>query len=156
MRAFIVAIVLATPCVAADVEFMFPAPGNATNPNHAVIAPGVSEQDYFLLKEKYPGTSAVTHYAKVFAKWRRCTSDDKWTSYADRANGADVFVHQQIHHWLNKSNDQAVALIVRYKSPGATIRATPDTDEQFVALVRITQPNMTKKLGEMGVKCEGR
>jgi hypothetical protein len=141
------------PWAASGAGLMFPAPSNATSPNHVVIAPGASEQDFFWVKEKYPGTSVLTHYKKVFANWRHCTSDEKWMSYVDRADGADVFVHQQIHHWLKNSDDVAVALIIRYKSPGATARVTPDADDQFVALVRITQPNMRTQLGEMGVKC---
>src|SRR5512141_3405941 len=65
-------------------ETMYPVPAGAYDPVHDVIQPGVSEQDSFRLREKYPGTSVVSHYRAVFLQWRLCTGDDsEWTSYAD-------------------------------------------------------------------------
>ena len=139
---------------AAAPKLMFPIPTGAVTPDHVVISPGASEQDHFWLNEEYPGTSAVEHYRKVFAGWRPCPGRHVgWETFGDRASGDDRFIHRQLHHWVNKANDTAVALVVQYSSKGSTYRISPDSNKQFVALIRITQKDASKTLAEMGAIC---
>jgi hypothetical protein len=134
---------------------MFPVPKSAIEPGHVVIAPGVSEQDHFWLNEKYPSSSALEHYRRIFSGWRHCvTRDEGWESFGDQSGGREKFVHQRLRHWVNSSNDVAVTLALTYTSNGLKHRVSPESDRQFVVLVRVKQPNASKTLAEMGAKCE--
>jgi hypothetical protein len=133
---------------------MFPIPPGAVSPDHVVISPGASEQDHFWLDEKYPGTSALDHYRKIFAAWRSCPMRmSGWESFGDKSSGQSSFLHQQLHHWVNKANDTAIVLALRYESQGSTYRISPDSNRQFVVLVRLKQKNVSKTLAEMGALC---
>ena len=141
--------------IASD-SLMFPTPTNAIDPSHVVISPGASEQDYFWLKETNPGSSAIDHYSRVFAKWKPCReSESGWSTFGDRANGRDERVHQLTRYWVSTQNDTAVTVLLKYASPGATTtRPTPASDRQFVAVVRIKVPDAKATLAGMGIACE--
>jgi hypothetical protein len=147
-----VAGVVAAPVIAAS-PMMYPVPSNAIDPGHTVIAPNVSEQDHFFLNEKYPSSSAVEHYNRVFSGWRACFGEKQWSSFGDRSSGEERFIHQLTRHWVNAANNESVTLALRYTSPGLRHRASPDSDRQFVVLVRLKQPNASQTLKEMGVTC---
>jgi hypothetical protein len=148
----VVAIVAAATAVAADT--MYPVPKGATEVRHVALQPGVYEQDSFFLTERYPGTSALKHYAQIFSRWRSCHgTDDGWQSFGDASQPERVFIHQLIRHWVNSQNDVAVTLALRYESPGLDSREVPSTDRQFVAVLRLQQVDAEKHLVEMGVKC---
>jgi hypothetical protein len=133
---------------------MFPAPKTAIEPSHVVITP-VSEQDHYWLNEKYPASTALEHYKRVFASWRPCYGRERgWESFGDRTTDQPTYVHQLLRHWVNPANDTSVTLGLRYISSGSNYRITPDTDRQFVVLVRVKQPNASQTLVEMGVTCE--
>ena len=148
-------VAVCAPAIAAAASTMFPVPKNAIEPGHAVIAPGASEQDHFWLKESFPSSSAVDHYERIFSKWRPCHGRESgWESFGDRSKGDERFVHQRLRYWVNAANDTAVTLALMYTSTGLTPRARPDTDRQFVVLIRLKQPDAAKLLSEMGAKCE--
>lgn len=141
-------------CTAYAQPSMFPLPKGAAKPSHVVIAPGVSEQDYFWLNEAYPSSSALDHYARVFAKWRPCHQREMgWSGFGDVSGGRDEYVHQRMRHWVNAADDVAITLALRYTSQGATFHRAPDNDEQYVALIRMKQPNASATFAKMGVTC---
>jgi hypothetical protein len=134
---------------------MYSVPNGAVEVAHVVLLPGVGEQDYFWLKEKYPSSSALGYYSRVFSGWRPCYGRQReWWSFGDQSSGEDRFIHQLSRHWVNAANDTAVTLVLKYTSSGLNRRVMPDTDRQFVAVVRYKHRNAAKDLGEIGVKCE--
>jgi hypothetical protein len=140
--------------VAAASKLMFPVPASAITPAHVVVSPGASEQDHFWLEEAYPGASAVDHYGKVFAGWRKCpTLNNGWVSFGEQSSSQARFIHQQLHYWVSKADDTAITLALRYDSQGSTYRIAPDSTRQFVVLLRLKQKNVSKTLAEMGAIC---
>jgi hypothetical protein len=133
---------------------MYPVPAAAIEPAHAVLQPGSVEQDYFWLNVKYPSSSAVAHYDKIFVGWRRCYSRERqWSSFRDSGSGGDHMIHQLSRSWVNRANDTAVTLLLKYTS-SISAHAGPETNRQFVALVRRLKPNAEQNLGEVGISCE--
>jgi hypothetical protein len=136
-------------------QSMFPLPEGAIGATHIVLGADGAEQDYFWIKEKYPSFTALTHYSAVFSGWRQCYGIAReWRSFPEQQTGADLYVHLLVRHWVNKANDTSFSLILRYSSKGLEPRVAPDSDRQYVALVRRTRPNAAEKLEEIGNKCE--
>jgi hypothetical protein len=139
--------------VMAATELMYPVPKGAIEVGHVALS-RVYEEDHFFLLERYPHTSAVKHYASIFSRWRLCHgSDEEWQSFGDASHSEPVFVHQLMRHWVNRQNDVAVTLVLRYESPGLTDRETPSTNRQFVVLTRLRQMDADKELAPLRVKC---
>ena len=152
MLRLIVTAVLSIASSASGAPLMFPVPTGAIEPEHVVVVPGVSEQDHFWLKEKYPATSALSHYKKVLADWRYCPArEGGWQSFGDQSPAQHV--HQQMHHWVNIADDTVVVLGLRYTSEGVKYRAAPETDRQFVVLIRVKQKGASKSVAQMGGAC---
>jgi hypothetical protein len=153
--AFAAAVLLGASTAISAATPMFPLPSGAIDPGHVVLQPGVGEQDYFWINEKYPGTTAMDHYSKLFSKWHLCRGwNEAWSSYVDRTGGKNTFVHQLVRHWTNPSNDMAIVVAAKYDSPGSVYRTTPDNERQYVAVMRYKVPDASKFLVELGVKCE--
>jgi hypothetical protein len=150
------AVALAAPILAFGASTMFPLPKNAVDVHHVVISPEVSEEDYFWVSEKYPASSAIDHYKRVFSKWRSCNGMEKndWALFGDWSKGEGQFIHQRMLQWVNAADDTAVTVIAKYTSAGHTYRITPDDDRQFVAVLRFRQSNASQMLKEMNVTCE--
>lgn len=142
---------------AGAVQTMYPLPSGATNVGHVALEPGTIEQDHFLVAEKYPGSSAMDHYGKVFSKWRSCYWNDRgWYSFGDASGEKPQFVHQLVRHWVSPRNDVAVTVLIRYTSTGLTYRAAPDNERQSVVVLRRKSKNAEKELGEIGATCDKR
>jgi hypothetical protein len=142
------------PSVALSTQTMFPVPKGALAPSHVVITPGVSEQDHFSLNERFPGTSAIEHYRGLFAAWRPCTwATAGWSSFGDLSQGDKRFIHQFARHWVNRANDTAVTVVLRYTSAGAQQREVPDNERQTVVVIRVTAPDAAKQMAELGARC---
>src|SRR5437879_2710991 len=138
MRRLVLTILLsAATSIASAADLMFPAPTRASGAAHAVIAPGVAEQDYFWLTEAYPSSTAMDHYGHLFEKWHRCRSrQEGWVSFGDLTTRPPRFVHQLARSWVNSSNDTAVTVSLRYQSSGEDARPAPENDHQFVFVLR--------------------
>ena len=135
-------------------NLMFALPAGAESANHVVISPGVGEQDYFWLKVAFPDSPALPHYANVFSQWVECKPwQAGWRGYGDIANGANRYVHEFQRHWINKENNRAVTLLLRYESPGAKYRARPDNDKQFVAVISYRVPDAAGFFTEVKIDC---
>ena len=135
---------------------MYPAPKGALGVEHVSVQPGVYEEDYLVLAERYPGASALKHYVTIFSHWHPCRGyrDDGWESFGDASGTDKVFVHQLIKHWVNPQNDVAVTLVLRYESPGLATREVPSSDRLFVAVTRLQHVDAEKEVVKMGaVSC---
>jgi hypothetical protein len=130
---------------------LFPVPPGARQPSHVVVQRGSAERDYFWLKAAYPGTPALDHYTTLFAAWRPCTGEAGWRSFGDDEKG--LFFHQFTRHWISPDNKQAVSLLFQYTSPGSKARPSPDSDNQFVSVVRQRVPDATAFFAETNVEC---
>jgi hypothetical protein len=134
---------------------MYPVPPGAVGVSHDVLQPKVHEQDSFWLDERFPSSSAVEHYQRIFSGWRTCYGSDRnWWSYGDRSSGEERVIHQLSRHWLNAANDTAVTVVLKYSSGGSEQRDTLDDARQFVVVLRHRQPNAEKYLAEIEVKCD--
>ena len=131
---------------------MFPVPREARRPSHVVLQPGSADQDYFWLKAAYPATPALDHYTNLFAKWLPCKPwKAGWWSFGDMQKG--LFFHQFLRHWVSADNKQAVTVLFQYTSPGIENRPYPDSDNQFVAVMRHRVPDAAAYLAEIKVEC---
>jgi hypothetical protein len=140
---------------AAAAELMFALPKGAIDASHVVLQPVTAEQDYFWLNDAYPSSSAMDHYTRVFAKWRPCRgSENGWSSFGDHSGLTDQFVHQYVRHWLSRSGDVAVTVLLKYTSPGLGQRERPDSDRQFVVVLRHGGSKLSAELASIGVSCE--
>jgi hypothetical protein len=140
-----------------DTKTMFPVPARAEEVSHVVMQPDVWEQDHFWLNETYLGASAMEHYSGLFATWRVCEWSDKgWSSFGDSSQREGRFIHQFVHYWLNDRGDTAVTVALRYTSAGAEHRARPESDRQFVAVVRYKAPDAATHLAQIGALCPAR
>jgi hypothetical protein len=136
-------------------SMMYPVPTGAIDAVHDVLQTNVHEQDSFWLIQKYPSSTAVEHYQRVFAGWRNCYGPEReWWSFGDHSTGEDRFIHQLLRHWLNAANDTAVTVVLRYSSSGIEDRAVPDNERQFVVVLRHRQPDAEKYLNDNEVQCE--
>jgi hypothetical protein len=142
-----------SPVFGANAQTMYLVPDGAMNVDHAESDPGKGAEDFFWLQEKYPGTSALAHYRRIFADWRPCVSKKGWSSDRDvvRSGGKDetVYIHRIMEHWVNQANDTAVTAVLTYSSfhpePGS---------RQFVRLHRIKTKNAEQFLHERaGANC---
>ena len=141
---------MATDTIAAAT--MFPVPPGARHPSHTVIDRGSAEQDYFWLKAPYPATPALDHYTKVFAQWIPCKPwEAGWRSFGDMQNG--MFFHQFSRHWRSADNKQAVTVLFQYTSPGIKDRPRPDSDNQFVAVLRYRVADAAAFFAETTIEC---
>jgi hypothetical protein len=148
----LLAVLAASTASAADT--MYPVPSGAIDPRHSEMRSGVYEEDSYHFTEQYPRSSALDHYAAIFAAWRPClSSDDGWQSFPDASGPQPRFIHQLIRHWVNSQNDEAVTLVLMYQSPGLTTRDAPSTDDQFVAITRLRHAGADKHFEAMGVNC---
>jgi hypothetical protein len=154
MRCLVSLIAVLAASTASAAATMYPVPSGAIDTRHFQIQPGVYEEDSYRFPERYPRSSALDHYAAIFAGWRPClTGDDGWQSFADASGTQPRFIHQLIRHWVNSQNDEAVTLLLRYESPGLSTREAPSTDDQFVAVTRLRHPGADKHFEAMGAKC---
>ncbi len=145
----------AVPLMAAATEIMFPVPKGAKGVSHVQLGPDGGEQDYFWLDESYPSTSAIDHYSRLFAKWRPCQLPEKeWSAFGDASSDSPRFIHQLVRQWVSRSNDVAVTVLLRYSSPGLREHIVPDSNRQFVAVIRHRMPNAAQELAKTGAKCE--
>lgn len=131
-------------------DLMFPVPPGAESPEHVILDPGFSEQDYFWIKASYPDTPALAHYSKLFDGWLECTS---WAAGWDGILRGDRYLHRFMRHWANVENTLAITLLFQYSSPGFKPRAQPDNDRQFVAVIREYAQNAEWHFGEMRIDC---
>jgi hypothetical protein len=134
---------------------MYPLPPRAREPEHHAIQPGVYEQDSFWVEQAYPSTSVVDHYQKVFAGWLTCSrSDTGWVSYLDARGGERELVHELTRFWINRANDTAITLILRYQSPDSLSATGPNNKQQVVYLLRNRVSDARKAQGELDTTCE--
>jgi hypothetical protein len=148
--ALIAALLAALQAIAAAT--MFPVPPGARQPSHVVLQRGSAERDYFWLKAAYPATPALDHYTKLFAEWLPCKPrEQSWRSFGDDQKG--LFFHQLTRHWVSPDNKQAVSVLFQYTSPGSKPRSSPDSDNQFVSVMRHRVPDATAFFAETEVEC---
>jgi hypothetical protein len=155
-RAWFLAVsLIAGAAVASTPKLMFPVPAAAEKPQHVVMSPGTYEQDYFWIKAQYPATPALSHYEKIFAKWRKCRGKQEgWDGYGDISGTDPRYVHNFLRYWVSLKNDRAVTLLFQYQSKGVDYRKRPDDDKQFVALIQHWTPNAEKFFADIHVQCE--
>jgi hypothetical protein len=154
MRRICILAALLGTSLATAADTMFPMPRDALEPGHDVITPGTYEEDHFFLLEDYPGTSAATHYAKIFARWHPCEAPAAaWQSFGDASQSEPVFIHQLIRRWVNSRNDEVITLVLMYSSPGLSERSTPASNRQFVALTRLRHVDARRHVAEVGGRC---
>jgi hypothetical protein len=150
----LIAISFVFPAGAAE-PLTFAVPLGAIEPGHVTLQPGVASQDHFFLKEKYPGTSALAHYAKVFSTWQPCYwSQRGWETVADASIQPPRLIHRQVRFWVAPTNAQWVMVTMQYESPGLAERAVPVSDRQFVVVALRKAPDAHKDVALMGVKCD--
>ena len=155
MRILIAAVAILAIFPAEAAQTTYPVPKGASEVGHVALQPGAAEQDHFFLVEKYPGSSAMDHYRKVFAKWRPCYWNEReWSSFADAAGPKPQFIHRLVRHWASAANDVAVTVAIQYTSPGMASRTVPANDRQFVVVAIRKSANAEKDLAEIGAKCE--
>jgi hypothetical protein len=137
---------------AAAATTMFPVPPGARQPSHVVLERGSAEQDHFWLKAIYPATPALDHYTELFDKWLPCKPwEPGWRSFGDMQKG--MLFHQFIRHWISADNRQAVTVLFQYTSPGIKDRPRPDSDNQFVAVIRHRVPDAAAFFADTNVEC---
>jgi hypothetical protein len=137
-HAWVLSAVLISGVVVASTDgMMFPLPAGAERSAHVTMSPGTYEQDYFWIKAEYPATPALSHYEKVFARWRRCRSKQEgWDGYGDMSTAEHRYLHNFVRYWISPGNDRAVTLLFQYRSKGANYRKRPENEDQFVAVVQ--------------------
>lgn len=134
---------------------MFPPAPGAIDATHISLQPGVSEQDSYWVRSKYPEATTVDHYAQLLKDWRRCkTSQPGWTSFGNVSSSPPKFIHQQLHYWASTANNAFVMLALRYESSGSSYRSHPESDMLSVIVVRTRTPGAVKYLSELGVTCD--
>jgi hypothetical protein len=150
----VVAAFFVSPAYAAD-RLTFPMPKGAIEPGHDALQPGSAEQDHFFLTEKYPGSSALTHYAQVFSKWQSCYWPQRgWETIPDASTNPARLLHRRVRFWLAPTNDEWVMVALQYSSPGLADRAQPDTDRQFVVVSIRKTRDAKADLSLVDAKCD--
>jgi hypothetical protein len=140
--------------VAAD-RLAFPVPSGAIEPEHVTLQPGIASQDHFFLNEKYPGSSALVHYARVFSKWKPCFWPERdWERIPDASGHSPRLLHRRVRFWVAPSNSEWVMVAVQYESPGLTERAEPVNDRQFVFVAIRKVQDASKDIALLDVKCD--
>ena len=156
MRTLLIA--FSTLCVSsahASDPLRFPVPTGALEPEHVALQPGLAEQDHFFLNEKYPGSSALTHYARIFSKWRPCYWPQRdWETVPDASSDPARLLHRRVRFWAAPTNTEWVMVTLQYTSPGLANRALPANDRQFVVVAtRVTQ-DAKADLALLDAKCD--
>jgi hypothetical protein len=133
----------------------FPLPKGALEPGHVALQPGLAEQDHFFLNEKYPGSSALSHYARIFSKWRACYWPQRdWETIPDASSDPARLLHRRVRFWVAPTNTEWVMVTLQYTSPGLTERALPVNDRQFVVVATRKTHDAEEDLGLLDAKCD--
>lgn len=155
MRTLITAVTMLTSLSAQGAHTAYPVPKGASEIGHVILQPGVAEQDHFFFAEKYPGSSAMDHYHRVFAKWRPCYWNEReWSSFSDLSGPKPQLIHRFVRHWASPANDIAVTVAIQYTSPGIAHQAVPANERQFVVVAIRRSTNAERDLAQIDAKCE--
>jgi hypothetical protein len=151
---FLIASSFVPPVVAGE-PLLFPVPSGAIEAEHVTLQPGIASQDHFFLNEKFPGSSALTHYARVFSKWRPCFWPEReWETIGDASTKPPRSLHRRVRFWVEPSNRMWVMVTVQYESPGLIERVAPVNDRQFVVVAIRNVPDALKDIALLDVKCD--
>jgi hypothetical protein len=155
VRALLIVSALAVSPAYADDPLTFPVPKGALEPGHVALQPGLAEQDHFFMNEKYPGSSALTHYAQIFSRWRPCYWPQRdWETIPDASTDPSRLLHRRVRFWVAPTNNKWVMVTLQYASPGLADRAQPVSDRQFVVVaIRKTQ-DAKADLTLLDAKCD--
>jgi hypothetical protein len=142
-------------CTGAAEELTFPMPKGAVEPEHVTLQPGVASQDHFFLNEKFPGSSAITHYAQVFSTWQSCYWDERgWDTIPDASVTPARLIHRMVRFWVAPTNSDWVMVSLQYESPGLTDRVAPVDDRQYVVVAIRKSQDAHKDLVALDAKCD--
>ena len=156
MRAIVlVAVTSMVGCADAPEKLAFPVPPGALEAAHVTLQAGVASQDSFFIHEKFPGSSALTHYERVFSDWRSCYWDERgWDTVPDASVTPPRLIHRRVRFWVAPTNAEWVMVSLQYESPGLAHRVAPTDERQYVVVAIRTSQDATQDLAALDVKCD--
>ena len=142
-------------CTDTSESSRFAVPAGAHDVKHVALQPGVAVEDHFFLNEPFPGSSAISHYERVFAEWRPCFWPERdWDVVPDSTVDPPRLLQRKVRYWAAPRNTEWVMVAIQYESPGLADRPVPARDEQQVVLVNRKSQDAISDLELVGAKCE--